>query len=162
RLDPADLGALGLCYCWQSGPPRRRESSLCEVIARRFQLDRAEAGRDRSHRSYGRDDLPDLGVATLCRPRRARLDLSSSPAASADSFERTNRTHAPWSDGARNVAREWHSPCFSLWGKSALHDVPDPGDKRAAQSARTIGIGGEGAGPYRSDVRRAAGLSDSS
>src|SRR5215831_5703596 len=53
-----------------------------------------------------------------------------------------------------------HSPCLSLWGTSALHDVPDPGDKGAAQSARTVEIGGESIGPCRSDARHTAGLSD--
>jgi hypothetical protein len=99
-------------------------------------------------------------IAALCRPRRARLGLSPPPASSVDSFERPNGTHATGSDGTRDIARERHSPCLSLWGTSALHNVPDPGDKGAAQSARTVGIGGESVGPYRSDVRRAAGLSD--
>jgi adenylate cyclase len=59
-----------------------------------------------------------------------------------------------------NVAGERHSPRFGLRRKSALHHLPDPGDKRAGQSARTIRIGGKSAGPYRSDTRHAAGLSD--
>jgi hypothetical protein len=56
--------------------------------------------------------------------------------------------------------RENGIPHASVCGGRARCTVPDPGDKGAAQSARTVGIGGESVGPYRSDVRRAAGLSD--
>ena len=118
---------------------------------------RAEIGRIARYR-LGR--LPSPGIAALCRPRRARLALSPSPAAAADPFERTNRTPIAGRDGARNVARKRHSPRFGLRRKGALHHLPDSGDTRAGQAARAIGIGGQSAGPHRSDARHAARLPD--
>jgi hypothetical protein len=156
----AYLGALRLCHGGQSGATRCRESRLCEIVARSLQPDGPEAGRDWPDRAYGLDHLPGFAIAAVCGPRCARLGPSPAPSASTHSFERTDRTHATGSNGAGNVARERHSPCFGLRGKSALHHLPDPGDKRAAQSTRTIGTGGQSPGSYRSNARHAAGLSD--
>src|SRR6266851_4490880 len=143
----ADPGDLRLCYGGQSGAACSRESKLCGIIARTFQPDGPEKGGDWPDRASRLGLLSCADITALCRTRRAQLALSPSPAALAEPVERTNIAHLAGSDGARSVAGKWHSARFGLWWESALHHLPDFGDKGPGQASRAIGTGGQSARP---------------
>jgi len=59
-----------------------------------------------------------LTFAVPCRTRRARLALSSSPAAIAEPLEWTNHAIMPGATVLEGIAGKWHSSCFGLWGRA--------------------------------------------
>src|SRR5437870_3683796 len=98
----ADPGALRLCHGWQSGAARRRESKLCEIVARTIQPDGPEAAGDRPDRAGRLGRISCADVAPIYRTRCARLALSPTPAPFAEPLERTNIVDIAGSDGARS------------------------------------------------------------
>lgn len=90
-----------------------------------------------------------VGVA-LRRKGGSPVGPSPAPTADSHSLERAKGPDIGRVDGARNAARERHTPCVGLWWKSAVHNVSGSGHKWARVASRTHRVGSQGAVPHRS------------